>query len=1003
MISNKQSLLALAIASVGLSGCLDNGGRTGKNANPVYDVEFPAIEEGTSPVFAPLDTAFPIPSDALFFLSEVDDGTMLNGTDPANPVTTGIGFMDGNSILAPVDIKIEASLDPNQNFDAREFVDVDGEIVPNPDQNVFFIELEYPSGDSLKHVDGEVAGLRSANRYRQAQALRAAGDDAGADEILADLLDPGFRVELLNIDGGQDNLLRIAPIKPLNPKARYAVAISNAIVDAQGEPLVGSVTYQSVSNPARVLSNAALQPFRDAMVPARVLTAEYFDFKREVLGNGATSKAFADIPMATTVTMTAVDDVLLANAAPVTFFERSLLIDAKQTGIGQLLSGEYNLTEQPVAGDTRQDINDEIFRLLTDESFRLYNADLAAILTTARDQGLTMVYSDLVNDADADRQLAFLLQTATTTAIENLQDLSAEAAALAAEADGLLDTPKPRTVRFYRQQEGGDVNPALEQTAADLGITEVNVNIQVYEGEITVPYYQSLAVDGDGSLLQSSNWTAADFSGSDTLADAPSDRVTYRFPFPVKTADTKIPVLVATPDENFGPPPAAGYPVIIYQHAATTDRSATLPMATAAALLCLTDDGTPDNNDSCFVTVAIDQPLHGIFDSGVVGLSAITSDDSQSAGASADAVERHFGFAADADLTAVPASQLEAPESGGLFLNFANYANTRDNMRQATLDLLNVNASLQAIEDAINACQTAGDCANGINLDLNRVYFLSHSLSGMGGVPFPHVNNAAVTAGNDSLNTIQAANFLNTGGHFTRLIENSPAVAPRLLPGLDAASDGLLAQGRTELNIYFNVFQALLDSTDPTAFAPYYQDNGIPTLLTAIAGVEGDADRPTDSTIPNAADDELYDQAPLEFVDPETGFVIASERAALAGTDPLAAAMGAESTPLATGLPVITRYLEGSHGNPISAGQKGSDAFSSGAVFNEMAFQLRSLFNSGTVTVDNPCVVKDADQSGTDCSEGGGNTDPGAGGDGGDGGDGGGDDGDDGGLLGGIL
>ncbi|NIQ97726.1 MAG: hypothetical protein GWN87_28805, partial [Desulfuromonadales bacterium] len=60
-----------------------------------------------------------------------------------------------------------------------------------------------------------------------------------------------------------------------------------------------------------------------------------------------------------------------------------------------------------------------------------------------------------------------------------------------------------------------------------------------------------------------------------------------------------------------------------------------------------------------------------------VGLNPI----SEQAGASPDATERHFGFAADADLNPVPASQLEAPESGSLFLNFANYANTRDNMR----------------------------------------------------------------------------------------------------------------------------------------------------------------------------------------------------------------------------------------------------------------------------------------------------------------------------------
>ncbi|NIQ97727.1 MAG: hypothetical protein GWN87_28810, partial [Desulfuromonadales bacterium] len=85
-------------------------------------------------------------------------------------------------------------------------------------------------------------------------------------------------------------------------------------------------------------------------------------------------------------------------------------------------------------------------------------------------------------------------------------------------------------------------------------------------------------------------------------------------------------------------------------------------------------------------------------------------------------------------------------------------------------------------------------------------------------------------------------------GSFGRLVENSQSVAPRVLPGLDAASDGLLAQGRTELNIYFNVFQGLLDSADPVAFAPLYKE--APILLTEIAGVPDDPERPTDNTVP---------------------------------------------------------------------------------------------------------------------------------------------------------
>lgn len=963
--THKKSLLAVVIGSAGLAGCLSSGGQGNENANPVYEISNPQLQTGTHPVFAPLDAAFPLPSDALFFLSPVKDGTMLNGTDPANPVTTGIGFLDGNSILMPFDIKISASLDPNQVLDARDFIQVNGEVIPNPDQNILLMKLEYPGGDSLIQADGEVAGITAANTYRRALAFQEAGNDAAADALFQELLDPGFRVELISVDGGSNNAIRILPTRPLDPKTKYAAVLTNDIVDAQGEPLVGSITFQSVSDTSRTLSNAALQPFRDAMAPARELAVDYFDFKRQLVDSRSAARVpgFADVTFATTFTTTAVEDVLLANAAPVTFFSKQLLITRKQTAIGQAIDGFFNFSNQAIGGEASAEdeaINSEIYNLLTDSSYRLFDQELADILTEANSAGVAVHYIDLISSTDVDRRLAFILQAATTDAVANVADVATEATTLAGAADGILDTPKPREVRFFSQKEGGEVNPALEQTVVDpggLGLGEVTVNIHVYEGEITLPYYQSLPDGTDGTPLQRGSWLAADLSDNEDLPTAVSDRVTYRFPFAEKTADTKVPIVVTTPDANFSG--AGPFPVIIYQHAVTTDRSAILPMGTATGLLCLSD-----NTFDCFVTIGIDQPLNGIFDEGVTsardeaagvpGMIPIT----EQAGASEDAIERHFGFALNASRVAVPADEVEEPGSGDLFLNFTNYANTRDNMRQGTLDLLNLNASLQAIETAINACDTAGDCTDGIDFDTSRVYFVSHSLSGMGGVPFPVVNNAAADT-NGNLTPVLASNIFNTGGHFTRLLENSQSVAPQLLPVLDSASNGILAQGRTELNIYFNVFQGLLDSADPTAFASQLQ--GTNTLLTSIVGVPGDPDRPTDATIPNAADDVLYDLGPLELVVPETGFQINSEPAPLAGTDPVAAAMGAVSTPLAAGgVPAITRYLEGSHGNPISAGQKASDPFSSRAVFDEMANQMLRLFSDGVTEVFNGCVVQDS-------------------------------------------
>lgn len=1043
----KTSLLALVAGSAVLSGCLDSGGQTGKNADPIYEIDNPNHPgDGTKPIFQPLDTAFPLPSDPLFFLNPENDGTMLNGTDPANPVTTGLGFVDGNSILAPFDVKISDSLDPNQTLDARAFIEIDGEVVPNPDQNVFVLEIEYPSGDSVFQQQREVGGVVDAEKYRHARRLEEQGDTAAADALYQELLEQRFRIEIITVDadgpadaagGSANNAIRVLPVKPLKPKTKYAVVLSNDIVDKDGEPLVQELRFETASNPEFVLSNPALQPFRDSMLPARAFGSDFFDFKREALGdlgrNAADIPTFDDVTFAISFTTTAVEDVLLANAAPASWFRNQLLVDRRQSVLRNLIAGNFNLSDQAMSGASSedQDINSRIYELLTDETYRLYDAELAEILSDAKDNGVTVLYNDLVAEEDDDRRLAFILQDTATQAAEDVVDVSTRAAELAAQAAEVLDTPaaydpesgEPSPVRFFSQKLGREVNPAFGQQANLVLIDDIDM--QVYEGEITLPYHLQTPEGTDGSPLQAGSWLPADFSENPDLPQAISDRVSYRFPFAQKQADIKIPIVVGTPDPEFTTP-ANGYPVIIYQHAATQDRSAILPMATAAALLCLADDGgLPSNSENCFITVGIDMPLNGVF--GEAATSARDEDDpettpgmveiSEQPGASGDATERHFGFTANDAMQAVTRDQVDNPESGSLFLNFTNYANTRDNMRQGALDLLHINALLPAIEDAINQCASDGDCSDGTVMNTDRVYFISHSLSGMGGVPYPVINNLAAQD-NPDLNPILASVMFNTGGQFSRLAENSrETIAPALLPALNAASGGLLAQGRTELNIYFNVFQALLDSTDPVAFAPLFQESGNEaTLVTSIVGIEGDADRPSDGTIPNAADDQLYDMGPLQLVT-DAGFEINSEPAPLAGTDPMARFMGAVSIDNGDGTddgsrPVITRYLEGSHGNPISAGQKGADPFSSSAVFDEMAAQLVALFRSRvdadtpfTVDVTNDCVVQDVGNRPGDpeCD---GSTDGGAEPDDGDGSGGdGGDDGsdDDGGLFGGLL
>lgn len=1036
MRTYNKTLIGVALATFGLAGCLESGGPAG-NANTRPDIETSgpsAIERGPHPVFKPLDSQFPLPSDALLFLSETDDGTMLNGNfaDPEspdyNPVTAGIGFLDGNSVLEPFDIRISESVDP-QTLDARDFIERDGEIIPNPDQTVFLLPLTQPSGDARFPLDDEVVGVSRMDRFKRAQRLLESDDEAKRTEaanILQALVaeNQQIRVEVISLDGGTDNTIRILPQEPLRPNTKYAVAITDGVTTQSGTPLVGAPSYQTIADPDRVLSNPALGPFREATLPARRVADRYFELKRETLGDNASIPDFEDVTFSTTFTTTGVDDVLLANAAPQTHFEDSVRTSERKEALKKLLDGTYNLSGVPLpdsAEDRDKAINQKIFELLAQESgdadtllfheedVPLFDPALAQLLIEARNDRQAVTYQDIAHEADGtlDPDTALIAQAAAVRAVDLVRAtaISDKAASLAAAAEQQLDTPKPRDVRFFSQKLGREINPALGQSGEVLLGQEAEVDIRVYEGEITLPYYGGIPADeSDGSTIQNSHWTAADFGSDVDLPLAPTDRVTSEFPFVRKTGDTKVPLVVTAPDTSAAFETAAGttnateFPVIIYQHAATTDRSAILPMATATGLLCAQDA------DECFVTIGIDMPLHGIFDEGIAsardeenGVPGMININEQE-GASEDAIERHFGFAAKATgEPAVPAGQLENPESGTTYLNFANFPNTAGNMHQVTMDLLNVSSSVPAIKQAITDCVNAGRCSgqqesDDFNIDPDRIYFLTHSITGNGAVGFPHINNEALAAGNTNLSEIDGSAFLNTGGHFMRLLENSPSQGPALLQGLKEASDGLLSQGNTELNIYFNVFQSLIDSVDPSAYAGFYEGDDV--LLTEIVGTPGNTDLMPDQTVPNAADATLYDigegfdLGPLQLVTEDTGFQVNSEAAPLAGTEPLADAIGAESTPLASSVPVITRFLEGAHGNPVSAGQEEAEAGSSTPVFNQMALQMMELFSNGTVTT-NSCVVKD---TGDDCSE---PTSDGS--DGGSGGDGGGDGG--GGLI----
>lgn len=298
-------------------------------------------------------------------------------------------------------------------------------------------------------------------------------------------------------------------------------------------------------------------------------------------------------------------------------------------------------------------------------------------------------------------------------------------------------------------------------------------------------------------------------------------------------------------------------------------------------------------------------------------------------GLAPDTFERHYGLYATppagtpAPMVFDPANAAGTDGSGSFFINLQNFLAGRDNIRQSVVDQLNLRATLAGSPAAGRAGMTlqkpsaAGGDDGTLTIDINDpVYFVGHSLGTITGMPFlaaaneDQIADTIFTASDGStslpsaFNNIQSASLLTPpGGGVVRLLENSPSFAPRILFGLQQAAG--LEQGDANLETFFNVFQAAIDSTDPVNFTASLAAGGTPILLSEVAG---------DIVIPNAADQEQWggiDALSGTFGPEVTGLpvpvTVNSFSAPLAGTKPLTIGLGDD---------LLTTYQAGDHGTP---------------------------------------------------------------------------------------
>ncbi|RZU47530.1 hypothetical protein EV700_0493 [Fluviicoccus keumensis] len=355
-----------------------------------------------------------------------------------------------------------------------------------------------------------------------------------------------------------------------------------------------------------------------------------------------------------------------------------------------------------------------------------------------------------------------------------------------------------------------DVQAALPATA------------DIYAGYTKVPFYLKTAGGDTHSTLPLTSFWAADATQPDVAAKhlslipcgayaaganigggvigAPSASTTACFPVPVKQSDETIPMLVTVPNAaSLHTKPAGGWPVVIFQHGITRNRTDLLAVAPALAAAGM-------------VGVSIDLPLHGVAATGAESAFRIPG-----------VGERTFDLDLVNNTTGAPGPDGLADGSGTHFINLSSPITSRDNLRQGAADLLTLRKSLANLD-------LDGD--NVPDIDMSQVRFAAISLGGIVGGVFLGADKGASQ-------TVGAAALYVPGGAIAKLLDGSRSYGPIISRGLGAAG---VKEGTDDYETFMRLAQTLVDSGDPVNYAAA-ASAAHPTLLTEVLG---------DTVVPNS-------------------------------------------------------------------------------------------------------------------------------------------------------
>lgn len=445
-------------------------------------------------------------------------------------------------------------------------------------------------------------------------------------------------------------------------------------------------------------------------------------------------------------------------------------------------------------------------------------------------------------------------------------------------------TPVTAIVHSLAQPAAATIVPSGMNTAAvgGAGIADIHVGI------ISMPYYGGVPSAGNPTAPLNEFWHAAPGAYVPPFdqfgLDPSSTAITVANPIPVVQNMQTVPVLVTVP--NIMPKPASGWPVVVFQHGITRNRTDMLAIADTMA-------------SQGFAVIAIDQPLHGVVPAVDPHLAPFYIGNTPFAPV---ANERTFDVDYIDNSTGAPGPDGITDPSGTHSINLSSLLTSRDNTRQASIDLTVLAHTIFA------GLSIDGDTIP--DLDGGNMNFVGQSLGSMVGTPFLGVEDL-----------ITNAVLSVPGGGIINLLLGSEAFGPRIRAGLAAAG---LEPGTAEFQAFVVVAQTVIDSADPINWAA--ASAGFNTILLHEVI--------DDSVIPNSV-----------------------PGAPLSGTEPLIAAMGLTTitgtVQDAGGIRGAVRFVPpASHGSLLSPTDSPSATV-------EMQKQMASMIVSGgtAVVVNDPTVI----------------------------------------------